>query len=58
MLALDLTVLKFNGILTIDFIEIQFKGEWRFSESKFGHDAKEKAIKGACIEKGFAKVAL
>lgn len=39
MLAFDLTILKFNGVLTIDFIEIQFKGEWRFSKSKFGLDA-------------------
>ena len=29
--ALDLTTLKFNGILTVDFLKIQSNKEWRFS---------------------------
>lgn len=29
LLALDLTNLKYNGILTVDLFKIQFNSEWR-----------------------------
>ena len=48
--AFDLTALKFNGILSVDFLEIQSYREWRFSECKIGVDARswdEKTTKGA-----------
>ena len=55
ILALDLTALKFNGILTVDFLEIQSNSKWKFTVIKIGPDARswdEKTIKGAALIKG------
>ena len=55
ILALDLTYLKFNDILTIDFLEIQSIVKWRFSECKIEPDTSswdETSIKGAALMKG------
>lgn len=55
LLALYLTTLKFDGILTLYFLENQSKSEWRCSECKIEHDAgpqDKKTIKGATMMKG------
>ena len=38
ILVLNLTTLILNDILIIDFLDIEFSGEWMFSECKIGHN--------------------
>lgn len=51
-LAIDLMALKFNGILSVDLIEIQSNGEWKFNECKIGIDARswdDESMKGVGV---------
>lgn len=55
LLALYFTILKFDGILTIYFLENLSNGEWRCIDCKIDHDARpkdKKTIKGATMMKG------
>lgn len=42
ILALDLTALKFNGVITMDSLEIKSNDERVFNESKIDHNARSR----------------
>lgn len=45
-LDLVLIAINFSGILSIDFLEIQYNGRQRFDENKIGHSAKSLGERG------------